>query len=77
MHVLNTYTVDISWGGPHWQPGISSRELNGGGTSWQLLLAAVAVTLTCLLTYLRTGSGLSARSAADSALRGRARGPDH
>ncbi len=53
VHVVNAYAFDLSWGGPHWQPGITNRELNGGGTSWQLLLAAMAVTLTCLLTYLR------------------------
>jgi hypothetical protein len=53
VHVINSYAVDISWGGPHWQPGITSRELNGGGTSWQLLVAAIAISLTCLLTYLR------------------------
>jgi hypothetical protein len=55
VHLLNAYAVDISWGGPHWQQGISSQELNGGGTSWRLLVAAVAISLTCLFTYLRIG----------------------
>lgn len=53
VHVMNAFAFDLTWGGPHWQPGIKSAELNGGGTSWQLLLVALAVTLTCGLTYLR------------------------
>ena len=53
VHVMNAFAFDLTWGGPQWQPGIKSAELNGGGTSWQLLLVALAVTLTCGLTYLR------------------------
>ena len=53
VHVVNEYAFDISWGGPHWQPGIRSETLNGGPTSTGLLLSAIAITLTCLLTYLR------------------------
>jgi hypothetical protein len=53
VHVMNTFAFDLTWGGPHWQPGIKSAELNGGGTSWQLLVVALGVTLTCGLTYLR------------------------
>ena len=61
VHVLNSYAIDVSWGGPHWQPGIRSATLNGGGTSTTLLLSAIAVSLACLLTYLRVSGHLPTR----------------
>ena len=53
VHALGTYTFDLRWGGPHWQAGIRNDALNGGPTTFALLLPALAVTLTCVLVYLR------------------------
>ncbi len=52
-HVIGSYAFDLSWGGPHWQPGVQNDELNGGGTTLGSLAPALAITLTCLLVYLR------------------------
>lgn len=59
VHVVNSHAFDLSWGGPHWQPGIRSEQLNGGPTSVALLLPALAITALCALTYLRVGGHLS------------------
>lgn len=61
VHVLNSYAFDLSWGGPHWQPGVRSEALNAGATTSGLLLSAVAVTLVCLGTYLRLTGHLPVR----------------
>lgn len=52
-HVISSYAFDFSWGGPHWQPGVRNDELNGGATTLGLFVPAFAITLTCLLIYLR------------------------
>lgn len=50
VHVVNDCAFDVWWGGPHWQPGIRSGQLNGGPTTISLLVPALAVTLVCALT---------------------------
>ena len=57
-HALNDYVIDVSWGGPHWVPGIGNEDLNGGGTSPGLLTLALAISATCLVTYLSIGRHL-------------------
>ena len=52
-HVIGTYAFDLTWGGPHWQPGVQNDELNGGPTTLGLLFPALAITLACLFIYLR------------------------
>jgi hypothetical protein len=52
-HVIGSYALDFSWGGPHWQPGVKNDELNDGATTLALLFPALAVTLTCVFVYLR------------------------
>ena len=55
VHVVTDHSFDLTWGGPHWQPGIRSEELNGGATTWRLLVLALWISVTCLWIYLRMG----------------------
>src|SRR5262245_33499452 len=43
VHAVGEYPLDLTWGGPHWERGVMSEELNGGATSLGLLLPALAV----------------------------------
>ena len=52
-HIVNSYVLDLTWGGPHWQTPVRSESLNGGPTSTGLALAGIAIFLSCLLVYLR------------------------
>ncbi len=58
VHLVSDYAFDVTWGGPHWLRGVSNDDLNGGRTSWRLLVLALLVSTTCLLTYMRVSGHL-------------------